>query len=543
MKKNLFRILCAALIVCVILSSCDTRPQEDASGEYRLDESYLASATATADNNRVFYEIFVGSFSDSNGDGVGDLRGIINRMDYLNDGDDKSGKSLGVEGLWLTPIFKSPSYHKYDVSDYYAIDEKFGTEQDLKDLLSVCHERNVKVILDLPINHTGYMNSWYSNFIVAHRSGDTENKYYDYYCFYSAGETPPAGRTFTQVSGTTDYVEANFAGEMPELNFDNEDVRQEVLNIAKYYMELGVDGFRFDAAKYIYFGDNEKSAEFWKWYIGELKKIDPDVYTVAEVWDGDGITDRYYPALNCFNFTTSGSSGLIAETAQAGDVNKYTAYVQSYVDRVKKLNPDAMIVPFIANHDTDRAAGFLPTLTGQAMVAANLYILSSGSPFIYYGEETGIKGSRGGAQTDANRRLAMIWGDGDTIKDPTGATYPASSQTEPTVAEQIADKNSLYNYYKTVIAVRKANPEICRGEYKALKLPDKMGGFTSTYNGSTVCVLHNTTQRTMSISLSDIPGAQLTVLANAVGLSADEENTYLKDGIITIGPQTSVVLR
>ena len=94
-------------------------------------------------NHRVFYEIFVGSFSDSDGDGTGDLRGIINRMDYLNDGDPASGKSLGIEGIWLTPIFLSPSYHKYDVTDYYRIDPAFGTLDDLKELAALCHERDV----------------------------------------------------------------------------------------------------------------------------------------------------------------------------------------------------------------------------------------------------------------------------------------------------------------------------------------------------------------------------------------------------------------
>jgi len=541
MKRKLFCLLCLMLAVCVVFSSCEV--VEDESGEYRIDSGLLENATATEDNYRVFYEIFVGSFSDSDGDGTGDIRGIINRMDYLNDGDDRSGKSLGVEGLWLTPIFESPSYHKYDVTDYYAIDDSFGTEDDFKELLSICHDRNVKVIIDLPINHTGYLNKWYSEFIIAHRNGDIGNKYYDYYSFYSAGETAPSGRSFSQVSGTTDFVETNFSGEMPELNFDNDDVRQEVIDIAKYYIDLGVDGFRFDAAKYIYLGDNAACAEFWSWYIGELKEMSPDIYTVAEVWDSDGITDLYYPALNCFNFTTSGSSGLIAETAKAGDVNKYVSYVQNYVKRIEGLNQDAMILPFITNHDMDRAGGFLPVSNGQAMMAANLYILSSGSLFIYYGEELGMKGSRGGAQTDANRRLAMIWGDGDTVMNPAGTTYDSANQTAATAAEQLTDQDSLYTYYKTLIAVRKSNPEICRGEYTALSLSDKMSGFLSTYNGSTVCVLHNTTQREMSVKISDISDIEFTLLAAAVGLSADEESTYLSDGVITVGPQTSVVLR
>ena len=507
-------------------------------GEAIVDDAALSPAAATGDNYRVFYEIFVGSFSDSDGDGVGDLRGIINRMDYLNDGDDNSGVSLGVEGLWLSPIFKSGSYHKYDVNDYYAIDPAFGTEEDLAELLDLCHERNVKVILDLVINHTGLLNPWFSAFTVAHRSGDTGDPYYDFYAYYTKGEAAPAGRTFNQLSGTDIFYECNFSGSMPELNYDNESVRQAVLDVAKYYLDLGVDGFRFDAAKYIYYGDNAKSADFWQWYIGELKAVKPDVYTVAEVWDSDGVTDLYYPALNCFNFTASQTSGLIAQTAQAGDVNKYTAYVQSYVDRVATLNEGAMMVPFIANHDMDRAAGYLTVASGQMKMAANLYLLSSGSPFLYYGEELGLRGSRGGASTDANRRLKMEWGDGDTVDDPEGATYN-STRVSATAAEQRADGDSLYTYYKKLIMIRKANPAICRGKYTALAFQGtKLGGFTASFEGTTVAVLHNTSGSAVTVDLSgatDVSFTQINAVIGAGGAALDGT-------ALTLDSQTSVVL-
>ena len=552
MKKFLLfaAVFAAALLVLVSCSGnggtedteTDTAVETEpaSAGEVAIDDVDFSAYAAADGNERVFYEIFVGSFSDSDGDGVGDLRGIINRMDYLNDGDDESGKSLGVEGLWLTPVFKSTTYHKYNVNDYYTVDPKFGTNDDLKELVDLCHERNVKVILDLPINHTGSGCEWYGKFVKAHRQGDTSDPYYDYYCFYKKGETPPAGRSFGQISGTDDYYECNFDAGMPELNFDNEDVRQEVVNVAKYYLDMGIDGFRFDAAKYIYFGDNAKSAEFWMWYIGELKKISPEVYTVAEVWDGDGITDLYYPALNCFNFTTSQVSGLIAETAKAGDVNKYTAYVQRYINRVKGLNEDAMMIPFVSNHDMDRAAGFVTVASGQMAMAANVYILNPGSPFIYYGEELGMRGSRGGALTDANRRLAMIWGDGDTIKDPEGSTYPASSQTDQTAEDQKSDASSLYSRYKKLIMVRKANPEIAKGEYKALSFSGtKLGGFVSTYEGSSVCVIHNTSGSSVTVDLSGVTTEQFKAIAAVVG----EEDAKLEGTTLTVGGRTSVVLR
>jgi len=505
--------------------------------EIAVADAKLLGASSAPDNARVFYEIFVGSFSDSNGDGIGDLRGIINRMDYLNDGDPDSGKSLGIEGIWLTPIYASPSYHKYDVADYYAIDEEFGTQADLDDLIAACHARGVKLILDLPINHTARINEWFKNFTRAHRDDDPTNPYYDWYSYYTQGESAPAGRTFSALSGTNIYYECNFDGGMPELNFDNPAVREEVLKIARCYLDRGIDGFRFDAAKYVYFGDHDASVAFWEEYLGTLRADYPDMYTVAEVWDGDGITDRYYPATNCFNFTVSQAEGLIANAAKKGDAGKYAKYVENYLASIADTNPDAMYVPFIANHDTDRAAGYLPTLNGFAQMAANLYILGPGSPFIYYGEEIGLRGSRGGANTDANRRLAMLWGDGDTVKDPTGTTYSASNQIQDGVNRQIADENSLYTYYKKLIMIRRANPAIARGDYRAVSVGGTtVGGFISTYEGKTVLVLHNPSGSKQTIDVKAF--GDFTELRAYIGV----EDASLSGTTLTIGGQTSAVL-
>ncbi|MBR1757787.1 MAG: hypothetical protein IJ744_03555 [Lachnospiraceae bacterium] len=510
-----------------------------ASGEAIIDDASTRTPVASQDNARVFYEIFVGSFSDSNGDGIGDLRGIINRMDYLNDGDPASGQSLGIEGIWLTPIFKSPSYHKYDITDYYEVDPDFGTMDDLKELVDLCHERGVKVILDLPINHTGRLNEWFARFCNAHRTGDTTNEYYDFYSWFGPGESS-GGLTTQQINGSSDYYECNFSGDMPELNFDNPAVRQAVLDVAAYYLDLGVDGFRFDAAKYIYFGDDQTSENFWFWYIHRLRNLKSDIYTVAEVWSSDGVTDIYYPAMNCFNFTTSQTTGLIAETAKKGNVNAFTSYVGNFISHVQKMNTKAMYVPFIANHDTDRAAGYLTVASNQMQMAANLYILCPGSPFIYYGEEIGMKGSRGSANTDANRRLAMVWGDDDTIADPEGTTYDPTKKVDASVADQLADGDSLLSYYKKLIMIRKANPEIARGDYAALPFENtKIGGFTSTQDGSTVAVIHNTTGSEVTVDLADVTDLSFTEITAVIGL----EDASLEGTKLTIGSSTSVVLR
>lgn len=534
------KLFCLFLAFAMLIGTVGCQKKEEPVAEYALTDVILPESVPDLGHSRVFYEIFVGSFSDSDGDGTGDLRGIINRMDYLNDGDPSSGRSLGIGGIWLTPIFKSPSYHKYDVTDYYTVDPAFGTEQDLKDLIAICHERDVLLILDLPINHTGRYNEWYSNFVVAHRQGDTASEWYDFYSWYDGkAGSAPAGRSYSQVSGTDHYYECNFDGDMPELNFESEAVKKAVVDIAKHYIDMGIDGFRFDAAKYVFFGDHQRSLEFWKWYLNELRGMKPDIYTVAEVWDGDGITDIYFEATNCFDFTISQASGLISETAQKGDVNRYTNYVENYINRVTSIRAGAQITPFIANHDMDRAAGFLTVASGHMQMAANLYLLGPGTPFIYYGEEIGIRGSRGGANTDANRRLAMKWGDDDAVTDPKGATYPASSQIETTVAEQRLDPASLYTYYKKVINARNANPEIALGSYKALKLTGtNVGGFIAEYEGSKVIVIHNTTISTKTVDLASL-GLTATELRAVLGLGT----ASLEGGTLTIEGQTSVIIK
>jgi len=521
-------------------------PATDASGAYLLsetgeailDEPWFADGKASQGNARVFYEIFVGSFSDSDGDGVGDLRGVIDRLDYLNDGDPASGQSLGIEGIWLSPIFPSISYHKYDANDYTDVDKAFGTVADVEELAQKCHERGVKLILDLPINHTGRMHAWFNAFVRAHRQGDTADPYYDFYSWHAKGESGAPGQSFAQLSGTEDCYECNFSGDMPELNFDNPEVRAAVLECALFWLDRGVDGFRFDAAKYIYFGDNARCVEFWDWYLGELRDQYPEMFAVAEVWDGDGITDLYYPALDCFDFTISQSDGLIASTAKKGNVNTYTAYVDAYLERVEALRSGALFVPFIANHDTDRAAGYLSPASGLMQMAANLCVLSPGAPFLYYGEELGMRGSRGGANTDANRRLAMPWGDGDTVSDPVGSTYASDKQARP-ASEQLADGDSLLSYYKRLIALRRANPEIAAGDYTALTLPSKAGGFVSTLEGSRVCVIHNTSGAAVTLNLASVTEEPLVIVTAIIG----QGGATLEGATLTIDAQTTAVLR
>ena len=493
------------------------------------------------DNYRTFYQIFVGSFSDSNGDGIGDLRGIINRIDYLNDGDISSGNDLGIQGIWLSPIFTSPTYHKYDTTDYYEVDPKFGTEEDLKELLALCHERNVKVILDLVVNHTSDSHPWFLEFRKARRSGDTSNKYYNYYSCVPAGEQV-GGRTYQKISGCNYYYECNFTGAMPELNYDNPAVKEEILNIAKYYLDLGVDGFRFDAVKYIYYGDTKSSVEFWEWYMSELKAYSPDIYCVGECWSAESEILSYYDAMNCFNFAMSGAESSAATAAKGRDLAAYLNYVVRYQDKVQEANPDGMPIQFVSNHDQDRIAGAF-VYPEQMKMLANLYLLSPGSHFIYYGEEIGIRGSRGGASTDANRRLAMLWGDGDTIENPEGTTYPAHGQILTDVQIQLEDETSILNHYTKLISIRNKYSAIARGDYSVVTSGNKnVGGFLVEYNNEALGIFHNNSIESITIDLSQckgLDGYSFTQLADYVGAGA----ATLEGNMLTIDGQTSVILK
>lgn len=488
------------------------------------------------DNYRTFYQIFVGSFSDSNGDGIGDLRGIINRMDYLNDGNVHSTDSLGVQGIWLSPIFTSPSYHKYDAKDYYKLDWRFGEEKDLVELINLCHERNVKLILDLALNHTSNTHEWFLQFKQARIDGDTSNKYYDYYSCVTTAEKV-GGVQYQKIAGVDCWYECNFDGAMPELNFDNPEVFEEAVNIAKYYLDLGVDGFRFDAVKYIYYGDTDKSVDFWERYMTELRAYKSDIYTVGECWSGESEIIDYYSAMNCFNFAMAQAEGTVAAAAKGNSsIVKYTNYIEAYQEKVAGKNPDSMVMGFLSNHDMDRIAGAFVTENNTKM-AANLYLLAPGSPVIYYGEELGMRGSRGSESTDANRRLAMLWGDEDLIADPIGSTYPKDKQIQSTVATQSEDSTSMLSYYRKLLSVRRAHPAIARGEYTSLDFGKKnLGGFLVTYENDNMLIIHNTSPtESYTVDLSNYDAGKLL---DSIGIGS----ASMSGKSLEIGPQTSAII-
>ena len=475
-------------------SKSSTSSETSKSGNVPDDGGFKTVDYKSSDDKyRTFYEIFPYSFCDSDGDGKGDLNGITSKLDYLNDGDSKTTDDLGIDGIWLTPIMKSPSYHKYDVIDYYTVDEVFGTNDDFKKLLDEAHKRGINVIIDLVLNHSSNQNEWFIKAKEELSQGKTDG-YAQYYHF----EENKNIDGWTKLGVDDWYYESDFVSEMPDLNLKNPELRKELEDIVKYWLDFGVDGFRLDAVMWFESVDGVKGAfdhegsiEDLKWLYDYAKSVKNDVYMVGECWADSPTTiaDYYKSGLDSlFNFSTQGAQGKFNTYVNTSDAANYVKYLESWQNQITANNPEAIDAKFLSNHDTNRSAAFLLTNTKKRM-AACLYMLSPGCPYIYYGEEIEMDGT----DSDPNRRRGMVW----SLDDKTGYVSKVPGATkgdEPTISVESAQKDdkSLLNYYKRIIVLRNQNPEIARGPVKPVTLDkDETAGYISTYKDSSVFVLFN----------------------------------------------------
>ncbi len=482
MKKIL--VLFITLIICFCAFACDNGKDSSSGSDQNGDPYSYKEVTHVDDNNRVFYEIFVGSFADGNGDGKGDLRGVINKLDYLNDGDDNTHDDLGVTGIWLMPICPSPTYHKYDVTDYYAVDPEYGTMADFEELARECKERDIKLIVDLVLNHSSSQHPWF----IESKSAMMYNKDSKYKDWYVYSNQKLSG--YHQLTSNL-YYEGGFWSEMPDFNMDNQELREEVKKIASFWIEKGAEGFRLDAAKHVY-GTIDKNIEFWKWFNDYLKEEHGDVYTVAEIWSSGGEIKMYYDAgfTSVFNYEAGNTTGKIVALLNSGagisSPANFAKWVKSWNDDIKAKNPNAVDSPFITNHDNDRAFGALRRDFNNAKMAALVYLTMPGSPFIYYGEEIGMLGNG----IDENKRLAMLWNTSGNCKDPQNANW--MDQICDPVSYQVGDYDSLLHVYRMAIRLRAENPEIGRGSVEVVDTGySDVCALKYTYNGKSVVVAHN----------------------------------------------------
>ena len=494
------------------------------------------------DNYRTTYEIFVYSFCDSDGDGIGDLNGIRSKLDYIED--------LGFDAIWLTPVHPSSTYHKYDVDDYYAIDPAFGTMEDYEALLKECHERRgIRVYMDLVLNHTSEDNAWFkaaSDYLHELSSGAepdvSECKYFDYYNF-----SRESSGGYAPLDGTDWYYEARFWSEMPDLNLSSEAVRGEIRDILAFWLGKGVDGFRLDAVTYYIYADPEANVEFLRFLTEAGRSIRPDCYFVGEAWtDRNTIAQLYASGIDSlFDFPFSGNEGFIANiingTYKASDYVKGMLLAQ---EAYSSANPDYVDAPFYTNHDMGRSAGYYAADDGPVTkMAYAMSLFMTGNSFVYYGEEIGMKG----AGKDENKRAPMYWS--DDPDDPDMCAGPPDMDEFPmkfsSAAEQMKDNLSLLTWFREVIRVRNAFPAIARGTTEGVdSLSDgNVAAFMrrDPENGDLLIVMNlrtDTAVKEMTGVVSDADGADSTGAESSLTLAAvlntgAEDITY-EQGVLTL---------
>ncbi len=406
--------------------------------------------------NSVFYLAFVRSFQDSNGDGKGDLQGLIKRLDYLNDGNPSTTTDLGITGLWLMPIHPSPNNHGYDVKDFYGINPEYGTMDDYKTLISEAKKRGIKVILDLVLNHTSNQHPF---FLEASTNASSPRR--DFYIWsdrvlHTRG---PWGQTTIWHNTPTGYYYGVFNFLMPDLNHKNPAVTQEMRNVARFWLrDVGVDGFRLDAIKYLIengnrLADSPENVEYLRGFRSYVRSVSPQSYLIGEVWSGTEITAAYVPNSvdSVFSFDTQGA---IIGSLKNGIKDE----LEYAFDQVQQHLPLGTAALFLSNHDMDRVMSQLGADWEKAKAAALILMTGPGTPYIYYGEEIGTQGAKGGGGDD-NWRRAMQWGDGPepglgfSDRRPWGMGFNQPGK-ENTVAAQTSDPTSLLSWYRDLIRLR-----------------------------------------------------------------------------------------
>ncbi len=488
-KRNILQrfTACMLLLAMLFVSACGATSGNGNDDASENDEAEAVEETPAVaeldlleenlvdDNYDNYYEIFVYSFKDSDGDGYGDLQGVISELEYIRD--------LGYTGIWLMPICSSPSYHKYDVADYYTVDELYGTNEDFAELVEAAHALGIKIMIDLVVNHTSDENEWFKEAITVFKNGDTDSQYYDYYNLTTTFSTG-----YTEYGSTGIYYESRFSSDMPDLNLDSDAVREEITNIMAFWIDYGVDGFRLDAVTSYYTDEISKNTEFVNWLVAAAQELNPDIYIVGEVWEGDGIISTYYEdteGASYFAFSLSQQEGYIAETfgnSSAAD------YFWKYLNSTETMSGDDIAALFLDNHDTGRIAGSLGRDASKIKFAYGLLTLLNGSVFTYYGSEIGMVGSG----DDPNKRIAMLWSTDaiDLTTNPPGTTK--SEYEFDGVAEQLADPTSILSYYKLANNIRNAFPAIARGTTSRVpQFDDNVLVFTKTYNDETITIVIN----------------------------------------------------
>lgn len=456
------------------------------------------SHAAPADSG-VWYEIFVRSWYDTNGDGIGDLNGVTEKLDYLT--------SLGVSGIWLMPINPSPSYHGYDVTDYEGINPQYGSMADFERLVSEAHKRGIKVIIDLVINHTSNRHPW---FVAAQNPNDPHHDWYSW-------ATPGTDLTAASAAGDTAWQKLPdgrhylgiFSRGMPDLDYDTPAVRAEMIKVGQFWMRKGADGFRLDAARHLYLnfksqeGDPAvltKNLAWWRQFMRGVRAVNPNAYVVGEVTEGSWPQlAPWYGALSAvFDFPLATRMIDVARSEQAGDLSEKLQ--ERYAAFSKHAGHTGADAPFLSNHDQNRVMSQLDGNAAHMRVAAAMLLTLPGHPFVYYGEELGMRG----VKPDPDLREPMRWErSGHAAGEATWKTSSNHDDAEVSVQAELADPASLLNRYRTLIHWRQAISALRDGVLHAYPVADAhVAAWRLDDAHSHVLVMHNLSGTPRTITLA-----------------------------------------
>ncbi|MDD5185732.1 MAG: alpha-amylase family glycosyl hydrolase [Paludibacter sp.] len=508
-----------------------------------LDE-YINVTTASTYwwNDAVFYEVFVRSFYDQNGDGKGDLKGLTAKLDYLNDGDSTTHTDLGITGIWLMPIMQSPSYHGYDVTDYRTVESDYGTNADFQTFIQAAHQRGIKVIIDLVMNHTSDQNQWF-----AQSAGSTTSPYRNWYRW----STNNPGGSWYYKNGA--YYYGVFGSGMPDLNYANAATKAEMFDVARFWLQdMHADGFRLDAVKYIFESNTQiqdlpETFQFWKDFRTYYKSVNNDAFAVGEAWTSTPIIKKYVENNGldfCFEFNMA--SALI-NSVNGGDATG----LENQMDEVMASYPYLQFGSFLTNHDQERVMTTLGSDVTKAKLAARILLSLPGIPFIYYGEEIGTVGGK----PDENIRTPLQWNSSTNAGFTTGTPWraPQTDYITKNIATEQTDNNSLWTTYNKMIQIRQNEPALRRGSYTTLtsNTPSAFV-FLRQYQNENIIVVNNLSNSTISdITATFYPGTLSAgkYILNDLITGATRNLTISADGVTTIqsigglAPRTTAIYK
>lgn len=583
-KKIAIASVCLAACLTTAFAAKPKTKFKAVDPELAVNELAAVTRTAAKPGEGVYYSMFVRSFADSNKDGIGDFNGIIKKLDYLNDGDDLTTTDLGITGIWMLPIFPSQSYHGYDVDNYYDVNPEYGTMKDFENLLAECKKRGISVIIDMTCNHSSAYNDWFI------QSKKADSPYRTWYRWindldfaenggpYNRNQKGLAGNIWT-IDMSSPVLDANgkpvldksglavmnyyaglFSTQMPDLNMDESAVREEFKKVFKFWLDKGVSGFRFDAAGHVYNSAEvkpgsetmPKAIAFWKEMNDYIKSVNPDAYCVAEVWDPTAVRAKYLGGMQSnFHFDLGTLITQIinnqemndkANTPDDPDTSTYNGFARSLESTYSLYasnNPDYIDAPFLSNHDQPRSCAGLRNKPEKMKLAANMYILAEGIPFIYYGEEIGMKSGK----DDPSKRTPLVWkAAGKEKLTPTwidsGAYGNAAIYNKKTVPVDVQEKDpaSVLQHYKRVIRVKTAHPALYRGRLKAVPTDSAVvESYVMECDVEKAFVAHNvSSSRTVKVKIPEGCDMPLVFASNA--------GVTVEGGELTIPPMTSIVL-